>query len=421
MEKIKNFLFVNTSNKQTVIKNTLWLFLGELGIRLLKLVIFIFAARKLGVTEWGIFSYALALMSFFSIISDIGLNSVLLKKTVQNNNEEQSQFISTSFFLKLGLSIISGLALLSLTIFFKNDNLITSLIPITALLLFLEVIREFGFSLNRAFEKMEVEAIIKIFATIILTIIGIILIKIKPVAASLLYAYIISSTIEIFILYFNLKKHFQKLIRNFKKNLLYIIWKEAWPIGLAGAIGTIMINTDMIILGWFQSPEQIGIYSTSQKLIQLLYLLPMVISTATLPIFSRLATTDIEKMRSIIKRMLKISFKFTIPIVAICFLFGGPVIILLFGEQYTESILIFKIMSFAIITGIPGAIISNAMFVEGKQKKLIQFIILSLIINIIFCLLTIPRFGIYGAAISATFAQTIGYIFLIKKYNKLLN
>lgn len=419
MEKVKQYLFKNTSTKQTFIKNTFWLFVGEFGVKFLKLFIFIYAARKLGVSEWGVFSYAIALISFFNIISDIGLNSVLLRETAKNN-PEQPQYISTSFFLKFGLSIISSLLLLSLLLFLKDNNVIKILIPITALLLFLDTMREFGFSLNRAFEKMEIEAMTKISTTIILVTLGFVFIRYEARASSLLYAYVISSALGIVIMYSSLKKNFKNLILNFNKNLLIPIWREAWPVGIAGALGTVLASMDIIILGWFQTPDQIGLYSTAQKPVQMMYLFPILISTAILPAFSRFAYTDKERMRDITNKMIKWSFLFTIPMVILCLTISGPIFILLFGQQYALSIPVFKIMSFTIITSAPSIIISKAIFAEGKQKQLIQFILISLFVNTTLCLLTIPRFGIYGAAVSVTIAQTIGNLFLFRKYKKIL-
>ena len=419
MERLKNYLLVNTTTKQTIIKNTFWLFIGEAGLRVLKAIIFIYAVRKLGVTEWGLFSYALALMSMFYIISDIGLNSVLTKKTALNNTE-QKEYISTGFFLKLGLSIISSLSILSLLFFLKNDNAVRLLMPITALLFFFDTIKEFGFSINRAFEKMEKEAIIKLLTTIILAVLGFIFIRIKPIASSFIYAYAISSGIGVIIIYINIKDHFNNLFSNFKKRLLIPIWKEAWPIGITGALGTVMASIDMVILGWFQNPEQIGLYSTAQKPVQMIYLIPVLIGTSILPAFSRFAINNKEKMKKITNNIVNWSFAFTIPAIVLCLLLGGPIFNFVFGEEYNGSIIIFKIMSFAVLTSAPAGIISKAIFAEGKQKRLIQFIIISLLVNIILCLLLIPKFGIYGAAISVTIAQTIGNTFLIIKYNKIL-
>jgi polysaccharide transporter, PST family len=419
MEQIKQFLFFNLTNKQTFIKNTFWLFVGEFGIRALKIIIFIYAVRKLGATEWGLFSYALAIMSIFNIFSDIGINSVLTKKASSSNDEKQN-YISTSFFLKLILTIISSLALLSLVFFIKDDNTVKFLIPITTVLFFFDTLKNFGFALNQAFERMEVEAITKIISASILILLGFIFVKIKPTASYLLYSYVISSFIGLVIIYLNLRKYFKNLILNIKKDLLIPIWKEAWPIGVAGALGTVLASIDMVILGWFTTPDQIGFYSTAQKPVQALYIIPSIIGIAILPAFSRFAISDIEKMKKTTKKLIKFSFLFTIPIVIGCFLLGDFAFNLIFGQEYQNSILIFKIMTLIIITGAPSSIISKAIFASGNQKKLIQFILISIIINIILCLLTIPRFGILGAAISVTVSQTIGNLFLIFKYRNIL-
>lgn len=70
-------------------------------------------------------------------------------------------------------------------------------------------------------------------------------------------------------------------------------------------------------------------------------------------------------------------------------------------------------MILAILAGAPGIIISNAMFAIGKQRKILQFIAFATLVDVILCFLLIPRFGMYGAAISVTIAQLLGNGFLI--------
>jgi len=251
-------------------------------------------------------------------------------------------------------------------------------------------------------------------------VLGFIFISKNPKAISLSYSYAISGIIGVIIMYFFLGSYLNNLTSTFNKNLLKYIFKEALPIAIIGVIGTIMSNIDMIILGWFTNSSEIGLYSAAQKPIQIVYLIPSLIATALSPVFSRLAITDKEKIRGIIKQSLKFSLLITIIVNIFIFTIGGYVFKIMFGPQYIESIPLFKIMGLAIITGAPSLIISNAIFAFGKQKELIQFIIISLVLNIVLCLLLIPRFGIYGAAISVTIAQTMGNIFLIIKSNKIL-
>ncbi|MCL5004783.1 MAG: hypothetical protein M1170_02470, partial [Patescibacteria group bacterium] len=59
LQKIKSFLFENKTTRQTIAKNTFWLFFGEISSRVLRAAIVIYAARVLGADGWGVFSYAI--------------------------------------------------------------------------------------------------------------------------------------------------------------------------------------------------------------------------------------------------------------------------------------------------------------------------------------------------------------------------
>ena len=65
IKRIKNIFLIDTTLKAKILKNFLWLLVGNSGSRLLKAIIIIYAARKLGVEGYGVFSYALGLAGFF--------------------------------------------------------------------------------------------------------------------------------------------------------------------------------------------------------------------------------------------------------------------------------------------------------------------------------------------------------------------
>ena len=55
------------------LKNFAWLFAGNTGSHLLKAIITIYAARKLGTEGYGIYSYALGLAGFLFLSKTSGL------------------------------------------------------------------------------------------------------------------------------------------------------------------------------------------------------------------------------------------------------------------------------------------------------------------------------------------------------------
>jgi len=415
MEKIKNFFFKNTSARQTVVKNTFWLFFAEIGIRLLKLVIFIYAARALGVSEWGVFSYAFALMSVFAVFSDIGINAVLTREAAKNN--DHTPLIATGFFLKVLLSIVTSLALLSTILLVKNDPTTKSLIIVMTVILFLDSMREFGYNLNRAVEKMEIEAMGKIIPTVILVIAGIIFIHYDKTALSLAYAYAVSSFIAVIMMYASIRSNLKGYLSDFNKKLLLPLFHEAWPLAIVSVFGVLLSNADTVILGWFKNSTEVGLYAAAQKPVQIIYLIPSLISIALLPTLTRLSSIDKEKMRIGLSKAINTSFVIALPLATGAALLGNQLIVLLFGDAFIKAGSIFAIMTAAVIVTTPGVIISDALFTEGRQKKTAVAIVIGTIANIILSFTLIPSMGMYGAAIAATGAQfaSNGYIIFVSR------
>ena len=89
LQKLKSFLFTNTSTRQTIAKNTFWLAISNIGGRLLRSIVIIYAARVLGANGWGVFSYAISLATFLTIFIDFGINAILIKESSQETVAER--------------------------------------------------------------------------------------------------------------------------------------------------------------------------------------------------------------------------------------------------------------------------------------------------------------------------------------------
>ncbi|PIU98388.1 hypothetical protein COS61_01740, partial [Candidatus Wolfebacteria bacterium CG03_land_8_20_14_0_80_40_12] len=80
VNNLKELFFKNKGVRQTVAKNVFWLSAGELGSRVFRAFIIIYAARVLGAAEYGVFSYVMALTGFFTLFSDIGVSPLLTRE-----------------------------------------------------------------------------------------------------------------------------------------------------------------------------------------------------------------------------------------------------------------------------------------------------------------------------------------------------
>ena len=285
LKTVRLFLFRNTNSAQTIAKNTFWLFSGQIISRLLRAFIVIYAARVLGSESWGAFSYALSIATFLTVFSDIGINALLTKESVKNPALKDS-YLATSFFTKLAMLaiLISGVI-----VFFPYLTKIQEAVGIMPIIIFVfafDALRDLGSAISRAMEKMEIEAGIQIFTNLAIVILGIVLLNAYKTSKALAFSYAAGSGIGLILITFILRKNFKNILKNFNRKLIRPILAKAWPFGLLSIMGVIMLNTDIIMLGWLRAEAEVGYYSASQKLIQLLYVLPSLLAISIFPVLS---------------------------------------------------------------------------------------------------------------------------------------
>ncbi|OGY64238.1 MAG: hypothetical protein A3I24_02630 [Candidatus Harrisonbacteria bacterium RIFCSPLOWO2_02_FULL_41_13b] len=403
---LKDWLFQNRGDHQTIAKNTIWLLIGQISSRLLRSAIVIYAARILGAESWGAFSYALGIATFLTTFSDIGINA-LITKEASRQPELKNKYLATAFFTKTGILII---LISSVFLFFPYLTKIpeaAAIMPILVFVFAFDSLRDLGSALSRALEKMQIEALINIFTNLAIVILGFILLFNYQTAYSLALAYAIGSGIGLIAIIITLREHFKNIFTNFQKSMIKTILVTAWPFGLMSLMGVIMLNTDIIMLGWMRSPAEIGYYSVSQKIIQLLYVLPALFASSIFPALSRYVKTDPEKAKKLLEKSVALAILIALPITALGLILDQPIIQLLFGPEYLPSITSFKILIITLLIVYPSTLVGNAIFAYDKQRNFIFFVGIAFIGNIAFNWLFIPRFGIEGAAAATVLTQLI--------------
>ena len=422
LKKIKHFLFKNKTTGQTIVKNTFWLTFGEIMGRILRTGVVIYAARVLGANGWGVFSYVMSLAAFFTIFSDIGLSAVLIREGAKNP-ETREKYFATTLAIKLILILVSFLAVMFGAPYFTKIPLSTSLLLFITLLLLFDSLRGFCVSFFRAFEKMEMEAFSNILTQGIILIAGVIILKLSPSPENLALTYAVGSAAGLTLALVSLAPYLKKFWQHFDKKLLKPIFQAAWPFGIGGLLGAIMINTDTVIIGWFKKAADVGYYSAAQKPILLLYILPSLIAGSFFPVLAKLANKDNERFRSTLEKGLTFVFLLAIPFAIGIILTSDQIIYLLFGNEYFNkpTILTLQLLAITLITNYPVSLLVNSIFAYDRQKDLIAFWTIGTVGNAIFDLLLIPVWGIAGSALATVIVQIISNGLLWYKMKKINN
>ena len=411
LRKVGNFLLVNNSVRQTFVKNTFWLFVGETVNRLFKFVLILYAARILGVAGWGTLSYAFGVVGLFLMLSDLGLN-VLIIREIAKKSEQKFQYLSTAFFIRLTLLIVSVCLALITVPYISNIPDLRNILFVVALLFAFDSIRELLISLLRALEEMEKEALIKIINGLLTGILGLMVLFLIPSVENLAYVYLAGSTIGLVITIYILRKYLKNILWSFSRDLVQPILQTTWPLFIFGVIGIVMTNTDIVMLGWWKTPADIGLYSAAQRLIQFLLIIPNLIAIAMFPIFSKLFAKDIVQLRTALEKTLALIFLLSLPIVTGGILLGEEIMLVVFGASYVSSTLVFQIFLGTVLIMFPMLVVNNYIFVQNQQQKFIWPMIGGVLLNIILNFVFIQKFGIYGAASATALSSFILAIFM---------
>jgi len=419
MPGLKSFLFENKSMRQTVLKNTFWLTFGNISSRLIRAALIIYAARVLGVAGYGVFSYALSLAGFFAIFADIGLTPLLTRESARNPAKRQ-EYLGTALAIKFLFIAVSALIILFVAPFFAKLEGAKTLFPIIVFLFAFDTLRAFFFGYTRSVEKMEIEAGTNILTNLAILVLGGGALLIFPSIKMLTVGYTAGSAVGLIAVLVILRKNLRNIFSSFRKELVKPILTEAWPFALAGLLGTIMLNTDTLMLGWLRGASDVGLYSAAQKIIMLVYLLPGYLIVSLFPALSRLAKVDDERFRAIFEKGIKAMFLLAFPFASGGILLAPQIINLVYGASYLGAAEAFSILLITFFLVFPGTLVSNAVFAYNRQKLFMGFIALGAVANVIFNFLLIPPYGIFGSAIATIISQLLanGFNwFMMKRIN----
>ncbi|MFH1162145.1 MAG: flippase [Candidatus Jorgensenbacteria bacterium] len=405
LPRLKELLFTNRGARQTVAKNAFWLSVSNIGGRFIRAIIIVYAARVLGAAGYGVFSYALGLAGFFTIFADIGINSILTRNVARDPSQDKETF-ATAFWLKAALLLGTGLVVMFAAPHFSHIPEAITLIPLVALLTIADGIREFCNSYFRAKEKMEREAVITTAMNVAIVGLGFAALALSATSYSFAIAYVGSSALGAVTGVVILRKEFAGVFSSFRRTLIRPIMNSAIPIAFLTVLSSLSLNVDMIMLGWWRTPDELGFYAAAQKIVQVLITFPGIIAASAFPALARfIGAHEKEREVNLVEKSVTLLFFLALPLTVGGIVLSNSIIGFLYGSEYLPASLSFQLLIAMILFVFPGLIFGNLLLAHDQQKKFAPVALFASLGNVFFNVLLIPPLGIAGAAIATLITQ----------------
>ncbi|MDC9724094.1 MAG: flippase [Urechidicola sp.] len=371
-------------------------------------------ANKFGAKMQGIFSIAFLFLSVGVMIAKLGIETSLVKWIASAESIELEKYI---FKKAIGITILSGvltgviLFLLAPLIskMYQKPDILKSIQWISLGVPFLVIL-----DVTSNFFKGRTETTTYgIYFFIIKFLFPLIFLSIFFFSGALFYeipsiAYALGLLIASILILGHVWLLFKgtQSLKKIKLTSKFIIL-ESYPMMVSSSMVLIMGWSDVFVLGFFVSEEQIGIYSTAVKLATIVSFTYAAIATITTPkIAEYFDKNKIDKLKETIFFSSRIMVLCGLPIFLILFIFP-EFFLSFFGEDYVVGANVLRILLVAQLTNVITGPVGPVFQMTGNQKKLQNFIIIALIVNIILSLLLVMHFNLEGVA----FASAIGMMF----------
>lgn len=368
----------------------------------------ILVTRYLGPERFGLLSYAMAFVSLFLAIANLGLFSIVIRDIVRYP-EERHEILGTSLVLKLcGGTACLGLSFMAIQLTNPVNPQTIPLVVIVATGMIFQAFDVFDFwFLSQLQSKNTLKANLPTF--IICAIVRIMLIYVEAPLIAFAWvslAEIILAGIGFLIVYQSTTR--ELLLLSFRFSWAKNILKDCTPLIFAGLMVMLYNRIDQIMLGNMLGEKAVGLYSAAVRLAEFWYVFPGLILQS---LFSTIVTSK-EKGAEIYTRVMQKVFDsmaiFSAIFVVPLFIASNWLIELFYGKAYEGA---GPLLAVYVLSGI-FVMIGHAREYWIAAENLMRFSLYSSIvgavINILLNLILIPRFGTIGAAYATLFALIAG-------------
>jgi O-antigen/teichoic acid export membrane protein len=339
---------INSSHSKTITQrissNLGWTGVSEIIGKGAVFIANIYLARTLGVENFGLFTFAQAITYYFWLGADLGTNMYGIRE-IARDKEHAEEIINSLFTLRLTsgacIFIIYSLILL---VFFSEMASTTKLTFISCGL----YIFTFSFFMDWVFKGLEQFRLIALgtFVSSTIYLVGIFLL-VKGEGDIIPAALVWSSSfffggLSLFYMFHNRLQI--KFIPSFNKKVWFMHLKKSVHFTIAGGLSALYNYLPILLTGILFSKYYVGLFSAPFKIISSLSAPGFFIASAFYPVVSDLYVNDRTAFFKAGNKLLLVMLTIGVPAAIVGFYFSKEIIIFLFGGQYLDSIIVFKVL-----------------------------------------------------------------------------
>ncbi|MCF8477113.1 MAG: lipopolysaccharide biosynthesis protein [Pseudolabrys sp.] len=192
------------------------------------------------------------------------------------------------------------------------------------------------------------------------------------------------------------------------------------PIFVVEGFYLLLTYVDILAIEHFRSPDEVAIYYAAARLLAIVAFVYFAIAGATTHKFTEYHVSgDKKRLASFFNETIKWTFWPSLAICAAILLLGKP-LLALFGDGFQAAYPVMFILAIGMMARAAVGPAERLLNMLGQRKRCAGVYAGAFTINLVLCIVLIPRLGIEGAAVSTSAALIVESIFLYYLARRLL-
>lgn len=420
-----------------IVRNTRYNFLWKLWEIAAALFLTPYILYHVGLERYGIWALVTLVTGYFGLL-DLGIGAAYVKHISESHStgdqEGLNQIINTGF----SFYVIFSAVIIVLAFLFIHPLLGILKIPPglqkEASFVIICGIALFGFSgaasvfsaVQAGLQRMDISVKISMVSSVI-NVIGVVIVLEKGgglvgLMLNNIVVFLIASVINVIVARKLLPGLvFAPFIR-VKRAVFMKLFSYGYRMQVVRLGGIVLFQTDRLLIAFFFGVKAVGIYQIGATLVEYARQVPLFLLPAVLPAASEISVKkDTAKLIQLYLRGSKYLFIVTAPIMVLLVSLAHVIVKLWVGDGYEVSAVIAQILAAGYVVNVTVGMAVTVGMGIGLMKMISRSAMITMVANLILCVILIKLMGFYGVAVATSIALIIGPMSLyfdIHKYLK---
>jgi O-antigen/teichoic acid export membrane protein len=373
-----------------------------LGIGLASVVV---TTRYLGASDYGKVALAFAFMQMLGVLADVGLLTVVVRE-ISRDPDATDRLVGNALVLRLALSLVTLVLAALVSLVLPWDTEVRVAVLIAGVPFVLGLVNSALIAVFQARLRMDRAAVADVvgraasFAALVVVV----------VADLGFYAVVgtaaVGAAITLAVTWTLVHREASPRPRAERR-----VWRSlivtALPVGAALAVSEVYFRLDTLLVSAFRDYDEVGLYSLSYRIVELIAILPAIVMTSVFPLLSRY----LQERRDLAERTVDAAgdlfVAIGVPIAAGGLVVAPELVRVLGGDDFAGAADPLRLLLFAVALAFVSGLFGHALIAGGHQASALRLGLAALGFNLAFNLVAIPAWGIEGAAAVAVASEVI--------------